>query len=127
MALIDVITNNISTLGYGMSGEFVPADVETLYLSWSDEQKQQLEQLHIDHSSAKIDFDNDNFTDYSSAESLIQSNDTAAVGMVTQIQQRFTVIFNNLPFDGTDPSTLGPVTSAVGEAKALLDCFTSFE
>jgi len=127
MALIDVITNNISTLGYGMSGEFVPSQVETLYLSWTDEQKEQLQQLHLDHSSAKIDFDNANYADFSTAESSIQADDAAAVGMVTQISERFTVIFGNLPFNGNDPSTLGPVTSAVQEAKALLDCFTSFE
>ena len=58
MALIDVITNNISTLGYGMSGEFVPSQVETLYLSWTDEQKSQLEDLHKSHSSSKMEFDN---------------------------------------------------------------------
>ena len=127
MALIDVITNNISTLGYGMSGEFVPSQVETLYLSWTDEQKNQLEDLHRSHSSAKMEFDNSNFTDFSTNEADIETNQMPAVNMVSQITDRFNVIFGNLPFNGTDPSTLGPTTSAVEEAKALLDCFTSFE
>lgn len=126
MALIDVITNNISTLSYGMSSEFVPSQVETLYLSWTDEQKSNLEQLHISHSDAKMEFDNANYTDYSTSEQAIEDNQTPAVNMVSQIADRFAIIFGNLPFSG-DPSTLGPVTSAVEEAKALLDCFTSFE